>query len=527
MAKLQELQKKPLIKVADTANSSEHLQTRPFAPVNSSNTQQSTPSIQTKTKRAGNFGHNFANLAVIQPKLTIGEPGDKYEQEADNVAAQVVEQINSPAVSTKNDKSVQRMETDEDELQMKPLESIQRQEIAEEEELQMKPVADVIQRVKTSEEEELQMKSAADSGRNASADLETSINQARGGGQSLNDSIRQPMEQAFGADFSGVKVHTDSKSDQLNQSIQAKAFTTGQDIFFRQGEYNPGNKGGQELLAHELTHVVQQTGTSSLTAQPKLMNGNTNNFSSLEVQAKPFTTQQAPANVIQREAVMMSVKGVMRGQTNLYSGTGQKVGTIKKGTRIVVDKDEDAMTVETKGGKGSKHKQIWQIIDVLDIDGITGGNLDDLWISHTRVTEKTLEYKEDMKSKLKEFADTIANYHAIHQKYNEYSDRLGSKGWNTFNKAWDLVNKILGWVSNFDPSGITKVISKVSQAVRKVAGYVAEAAHLMNPETLQEVTPFLQKGFSLPSLKEAYEEMKEFKGTITDAWDEVKEFAAS
>ena len=68
------------------------------------------------------------------------------------------------------------------------------------------------------------------------------------------------MEQAFGADFSGVKVHTDGQSDQLNQSIQARAFTTGQDIFFRQGQYDPGSKGGQELLAHELTHVVQQNG---------------------------------------------------------------------------------------------------------------------------------------------------------------------------------------------------------------------------------------------------------------------------
>ena len=68
------------------------------------------------------------------------------------------------------------------------------------------------------------------------------------------------MEQAFGADFGGVKVHTDSRSDQLNQSIQARAFTTGQDVFFRQGEYNPGSRGGQELLAHELTHVVQQNG---------------------------------------------------------------------------------------------------------------------------------------------------------------------------------------------------------------------------------------------------------------------------
>jgi hypothetical protein len=68
------------------------------------------------------------------------------------------------------------------------------------------------------------------------------------------------MGQAMGADFSGVKVHTDSQSDQLNQSIQAKAFTTGQDVFFRQGAYEPSSRGGQELIAHELTHVVQQNG---------------------------------------------------------------------------------------------------------------------------------------------------------------------------------------------------------------------------------------------------------------------------
>jgi hypothetical protein len=70
------------------------------------------------------------------------------------------------------------------------------------------------------------------------------------------------MGQAMGADFSGVKVHTDSQSDQLNQSIQAKAFTTGQDVFFRQGAYDPGSREGQELIAHELTHVVQQNGSA-------------------------------------------------------------------------------------------------------------------------------------------------------------------------------------------------------------------------------------------------------------------------
>ncbi|MDZ8228313.1 eCIS core domain-containing protein [Nostoc sp. ChiVER01] len=94
----------------------------------------------------------------------------------------------------------------------------------------------------------------------ASADVEAGIQKARSSGQPLVESIREPMEQAFRADFSGVRVHTDSQADQLNQSIQAKAFTTGQDVFFRQGAYEPGSRGGQELLAHELTHVVQQNG---------------------------------------------------------------------------------------------------------------------------------------------------------------------------------------------------------------------------------------------------------------------------
>jgi hypothetical protein len=94
----------------------------------------------------------------------------------------------------------------------------------------------------------------------ASEELESSIQQAKGSGQSLDPNLQAKMGQAMGADFSGVKVHTDSQSDQLNQSIQAKAFTTGKDVFFRQGAYEPNSRGGQELIAHELTHVVQQGG---------------------------------------------------------------------------------------------------------------------------------------------------------------------------------------------------------------------------------------------------------------------------
>lgn len=89
-------------------------------------------------------------------------------------------------------------------------------------------------------------------------DTETQINQERSGGMALDTAIQAKMGAATGHDFSGVRVHTSPQSDALNQQLGAKAFTTGQDVFFRAGEYNPGSGGGQELLAHELTHVVQQ-----------------------------------------------------------------------------------------------------------------------------------------------------------------------------------------------------------------------------------------------------------------------------
>ena len=251
-----------------------------IAPLNPLTTHTNQPShpqpqpqaIAFSNSQPENRGDTGRSLP-IQPKLTIGAPNDKYEQEADRVAQQVVQRLsfsdggqsaNGKTPPPPNQTLQREVEPDEeDELQMKPL--LQREmEPDEEDELQMKP--DSLQReVEPDEEDELQMKpflQRQGSGAvAASDDLESAIQQSRGGGQTLADSIREPMEQAFGGvDFSGVKVHTDGRSDQLNRSIQAKAFTTGQDIYFRQGAYEAGSRGGKELIAHELTHVVQQQG---------------------------------------------------------------------------------------------------------------------------------------------------------------------------------------------------------------------------------------------------------------------------
>ncbi len=92
----------------------------------------------------------------------------------------------------------------------------------------------------------------------APPDVQQAIESSRGGGHPLDGAVGAQMGKAFNADFGGVRVHTDGQADALNRSLNAKAFTTGKDVFFRQGEYNPGSSAGKQLLAHELTHVVQQ-----------------------------------------------------------------------------------------------------------------------------------------------------------------------------------------------------------------------------------------------------------------------------
>jgi hypothetical protein len=293
------------------------------------NTPDAAPEVNDLVRLQGVVGNQGVQrlLAqrklVIQPKLNVTAAGDQYEQEADTVAKQVVQQMNAPQTAQREEGGeaeeeelsmkrdlVQREddgdEAEDEELSMKR-DIVQREEggEAEEEELSMK--RDLVQREGESkkrkweggeeeeepptkqirrateedglamqriqreddgdeaEDEELSMKriqrQSFENGGEVDSDIESSIESSRGGGQAIEDGVRGKLEGAFGADFSGVRVHTDSQSDSLNKSIQAKAFTTGSDIFFSKGAYNPNSSDGQELLSHELTHVVQQNGS--------------------------------------------------------------------------------------------------------------------------------------------------------------------------------------------------------------------------------------------------------------------------
>jgi hypothetical protein len=92
------------------------------------------------------------------------------------------------------------------------------------------------------------------------ADTDRAIRAARGRGAPLDDTVRRTMEAGLGTDLSEVRIHADRGAADLSNRIQAKAFTTGSDVFFSRGAYAPSTPGGQHLLAHELAHVVQQRG---------------------------------------------------------------------------------------------------------------------------------------------------------------------------------------------------------------------------------------------------------------------------
>ncbi len=187
----------------------------------------------------------------VQAKLTIGAPGDKYEQEADQMAERVMSME-----AQANPQSVQRQSESEKDL-------IQKQPLAV-------SISPLIQRFSESAvQTKPSVQRTGESGASpATPSLENRLASEKGSGSPLDNQTRSFMESRFGNDFSGVRVHTDSSSVSMNKELGAQAFTHGNDIYFNSGKYNPGSSEGKKLLAHELTHTIQQTGAVQAKLQP-------------------------------------------------------------------------------------------------------------------------------------------------------------------------------------------------------------------------------------------------------------------
>jgi hypothetical protein len=179
---------------------------------------------------------------ALQAKLRIGQPRDVYEQEADRVADAMMRMPEPQAISDRAPHIQRACPTcEEDELRRQPIEE-------EEEELQRQPIEE--------EEEELQAK--ADNISEVNPNLESHIHSLKGGGQPLSENDRAFFEPRFGRDFSQVRVHTDTRAVESAQALNARAYTVGRDIVFNRGQYTEKTPSFQRLIAHELSHVIQQ-----------------------------------------------------------------------------------------------------------------------------------------------------------------------------------------------------------------------------------------------------------------------------
>ena len=156
--------------------------------------------------------HNDVSLkkSFFQPKLSINEPGDTYEKEADAMADRVM----AMKTSCNENGSLQRKENNAEETISNP----------------------------------------------AQENYLTNFNSS---GQSLPGEVRNFYEPRFGYDFNDVKVHTDNAAARSAESINALAYTSGKNIVFNEGQYSPNTDGGKRLLGHELTHVVQQSNSEA------------------------------------------------------------------------------------------------------------------------------------------------------------------------------------------------------------------------------------------------------------------------
>jgi hypothetical protein len=262
---------------------------------------------------------------IIQTKMSVGAAGDSYEREADAVAAKVVRALQSPGPVGADDGAEEsgrvRRAVGTQAASGQPVESATR-----------------VQRIQRAG------RIGAEGG-DIDSGTERILRSSMGGGRPMSDEARSKMEPAFGADFSGIRVHAGSRATELNDRIQAKAFTTGSDIFFRDGLPDTSTTSGQSLLAHELTHTVQQ-GAAGVQRQANevagsvatriqrgggdesvgLLSGLSEDDSEIDGWDGHSTT-----------TVYAKSKGVHRGQRNLYTHDGKHAGNIAKGAMLDIE----------------------------------------------------------------------------------------------------------------------------------------------------------------------------------------------
>ncbi len=233
------------------------------------------PAINNKNSKLNNpspFQKKNDGNAFIQPKLNMGTPGDKYEVEADNVADRVVARTqNQDTFLNTSSSSLFFPSAQTSAIQNSTVEEFPEQEGISEKSMEesVAPVSqssiedetegELVQGKSFDGEEEELVRAKQESQGVVNSSIENDLRNNRSSGNKMDNKTMAQMERGFGADFSQVNIHTGTDAVQMSRQLGAHAFTHGNDIYFNEGRYDTNSSSGKHLLAHELTHTLQQT----------------------------------------------------------------------------------------------------------------------------------------------------------------------------------------------------------------------------------------------------------------------------
>lgn len=299
----------------------------------------------------------------LQPELEMTQPGDAYEQEADWMADRITDHAFAAGAPTSR---------------------VSRPAI-----------------------------SRAPSGYasvSVSPSLESAISSSRGGGFSMPPALKARMESGFGADFSQVRLHTDSSAARMSSSIRANAFTSGNDIYFASGKYDPSSRSGQHLIAHELTHTLQQSGKVARESS----DGETTSV------ALPVTE-----NIYTRLAREKKEADNKENKCQLYlfyilmhDPEMEKHGLSEKDAKTVCRKFSYAINNPKMFDDGS-----WKLEKILDEEGVKSVDTD--WVTDY-LDDKYHIFKRDYESALERAMEVLAEERLIETYLTYYNPREAS-----------------------------------------------------------------------------------------------------
>jgi hypothetical protein len=449
--------------------------------------------------------------AIIQNKPE--EEIQKQVEKPNEVQQKNVVETPLPEVQTKKETIQKKPEPLKKEINIVPKAPVVAKPL-----IQAKPEEEVQQKKEEEtqgkeEEQGLQMSASGDVNPNNN-NLESNLNSSKGGGSPLPQNTKTEMESGFGADFSNVKVHTDSNAVQMNKQLGSQAFATGNDIYFNEGKFNPSSQSGKHLLAHELTHTVQQGASvrmkpeisaTSETIQPSLLS------SALSVLPNSIlnSARHIPGYTlitVLAEYDPIFDRHVPRTPINLLEGL---MGLVPFGTAIFDKLQEYGIidqVFEWVNGRLSELnltmqsimdmvQQAWDESSITDFIDIVGDKLNDVV---NRVTSFASSLVDQVITWIKEALIGVA-------------EPLLEE-----NKAWSLIKKII----KYDPlrdEAVNATTVEILEDFLILIDKQTELDQMKEKGTLQKTADWLDTQVGTFTLL-----LGELRGLITMAWDAIQ-----